>query len=206
MISVTLGQANLSTSPLLGISQWEKIERRLFWTKTIRNTLKHRFTGRLDTMNPNIATSDSSLCCQGHFRSWKVTSSFSVINFDNDKIKPWKHLRCVEDDDTDRLICSMTLSDQVMTLTWGQIFKHDLWLYYSSFDASWQEKHDAGTTLMIVMYLLSQKLLPENFFFEKRLFSVFALLRSNCWFWIKPEDMLAKERQKSYPMRFSVAL
>ena len=29
------------------ISQWEKIERRLLWTKTTRNTLKHRVTGKL---------------------------------------------------------------------------------------------------------------------------------------------------------------
>ena len=31
------------------ISQWEKIERRLFWTKTILNTLEHQATGKLDT-------------------------------------------------------------------------------------------------------------------------------------------------------------
>ena len=40
------------------LSQREKIERRLFWTKTVRNTLKHRFTGRFDTLPRNIATSD----------------------------------------------------------------------------------------------------------------------------------------------------
>ena len=37
------------------ISKWEKIERRLFWTKTIRNALKHWITGRLDTLSRNIA-------------------------------------------------------------------------------------------------------------------------------------------------------
>ena len=38
-------------------------------------------------------------------------------------LERWKRLRCVQLDDTDRLICNMTLSGQVMTLTWGQIFK-----------------------------------------------------------------------------------
>ena len=56
-------------------SQWEKNERHLFWTKTIRNTFKHQVTCRLNTLSRNIATSDPSSCCQGHFRSWKVTSS-----------------------------------------------------------------------------------------------------------------------------------
>ena len=37
------------------------IERRLFLTKTIRDTLKHRVTGRFDTLNRNIATSDPPL-------------------------------------------------------------------------------------------------------------------------------------------------
>ena len=104
------------------ISQWEKNERRLFWTKTVQNTLKHRFTGRLDTLSRNIVTGDPSSCRQGHFRSWKVTSSFSAITFDRDQLERWKHHRCVQADDTDRLICNMTFSGQVMTLTWGQIF------------------------------------------------------------------------------------
>ena len=44
------------------ISQWEKHERHLFWTKAIRNILKHRVTGRLHlTMNWNVATSDPLL-------------------------------------------------------------------------------------------------------------------------------------------------
>ena len=38
-------------------------------------------------------------------------------------LERWKHVRCVQLDDTDRLICNMTLFGQVMTLTWGQIFK-----------------------------------------------------------------------------------
>ena len=70
------------------ISQWGKNERRLFWKKIIRNTLKHRVTGRLDTLSRNIETSDPSPCRQGHFRSWKVTSSFSAITFDRDHQAP----------------------------------------------------------------------------------------------------------------------
>ena len=104
------------------ISQWEKNERRLFWTKNIQNTLKHRIRGRIDTLSRNIVTDDPSSCHQGHFRSWKVTSSFSGITFDRDQLERWKHHRCVQADDADRLICNMTFSGQVMTLTWGQIF------------------------------------------------------------------------------------
>ena len=47
------------------LSQWEKIEKRLFWMKPILNTLEHRVTGRIDNMNRKIATNDPSLCPQG---------------------------------------------------------------------------------------------------------------------------------------------
>ena len=53
---------------------------------------------------------------------WKVTSSFSGIPFNRDQLERWKHHRCVQADDTDRYVCNMTFSDQVITLTWGQIF------------------------------------------------------------------------------------
>ena len=76
----------------------------------------------LDILSRNIVTGDPSSCRQGHFRSWKVTSSFSGIPFDRDQLEGWKHHRCVQAKDTDRLICNITFSDQVMTLTWGQIF------------------------------------------------------------------------------------
>ena len=100
----------------------EKNERRLFCTKTIQNTLKHRVTGIIDFLSRNIVTSDPSACHQGHGRSWKVTSSFSGVTLDIDQLERWKRHRCVQTDNTDRLICNMTFSDQVMTLTWGQIF------------------------------------------------------------------------------------
>ena len=42
---------NMTSLPYIMPScQWEKIERRLFWTKTIRNTLKRRVTDRIDTL------------------------------------------------------------------------------------------------------------------------------------------------------------
>ena len=69
------------------ISQWEKFETHLFWTKTIRNAHKRQVTGRLDILNRNIATSNPSSCRHGHFRWWKVTSSFSAIHFDKDKLE-----------------------------------------------------------------------------------------------------------------------
>ena len=59
------------------ISKWEKIERRLFWTKAIGNTLEHRITVRIDTLSQNIGTSYPYSCRRGHFRSWKITAVFS---------------------------------------------------------------------------------------------------------------------------------
>ena len=70
-----------------GRSQWEKNERRLFCTKTIQNTLKNQVTCRIDTLSRNIVTGDPLSCRQGHFRSWKVTSSFSGIAFDRDQLE-----------------------------------------------------------------------------------------------------------------------
>ena len=54
------------------ISEWEKIEKRLFWTKTILSTLKQRVTGRIDTQNRKIVTSDplyDPKVISGHERS-----------------------------------------------------------------------------------------------------------------------------------------
>ena len=65
---------------------------------------------------------------------------FSAITFDRYKLEQWKHGRCVEADDTDRLICTMTFSDQVMTFTFSTDYMARS--NYSSFDASWPEKHD----------------------------------------------------------------
>ena len=108
--------------PVHNYKSMGKNERRLFWKETIWNTLKHRFTCRIDTLSWNIATSDLSPSRQSHFRSWNVISSFSAITFDRDQIEQWNHHRCVQNDHTDRVICSMIFSDKVMFLTWGQIF------------------------------------------------------------------------------------
>ena len=72
-----------------GISHYkstEKIERRLFWTKTIRNTLKHWVTGRLDTLHRKFANSDPPHVTEvtsGHERSPAVFG----ITFDGDKLE-----------------------------------------------------------------------------------------------------------------------
>ena len=80
----------------------------------------------------------------------KGHQEFSGITFDRDQLK--KHHRCVQDDYTDRLI-----SDQVMTLTWGQIFK--MTFYGQTFDTSQEEKYDAGK--LNAVSLLGQKLLQK---------------------------------------------
>ena len=105
------------------ISQCEKNERHLFWTKTIWNTLEHRVTVIIDNLNHNIATSYPSSCRRGHFRSWKVISNFLPITFDRGRLERWKDHKCAQADDTNRLIYIMTFSDQVMTLSFGQVFK-----------------------------------------------------------------------------------
>ena len=55
---------------IIGMCQKEKIERSMFWTKPILNTLKRRVTDRIDILNREIATSGPSSWPQGHFRSW----------------------------------------------------------------------------------------------------------------------------------------
>ena len=96
-------------------NQWEKNERRLFWTKTTRTLSKHRFTIQLDLttwvgiLRP-VTTRHVAKVISGHERSPEV---FSAITLDRDQLKRWKHHKCVHADDTDRLICKMTFSDQV---------------------------------------------------------------------------------------------
>ena len=52
------------------------------FARKLFKTLKHLVTGRIDTLSRNIVTGDRSSSRQGHFRSCKVTSSFSGITFD----------------------------------------------------------------------------------------------------------------------------
>ena len=73
-ISQKFDVSDLRSGSFCGISiiiQWEKIEKHLFWMKTIQNTLKHQDTGRLDALSRNIATSDPSYVAKvisGHER------------------------------------------------------------------------------------------------------------------------------------------
>ena len=56
------------------------------------NHSKHSQTsGYRLTWHPESEYCDQSSCRQGHFRSWKVISSFPAITFDRDKIERWKH-------------------------------------------------------------------------------------------------------------------
>ena len=73
LISVTQGQVNFAASPLQ--VNGRKMKGASFERKPFE-ALNHRVTGRPDIMSWNIVTSDPSPCRQGHFRSWKITSSF----------------------------------------------------------------------------------------------------------------------------------
>ena len=144
------------------------MEKRLFGRNPFY-TLKHRFTDIIHTLNRKLhpLTPPGSSWPLGHFRSWKVTGSFSAIALDRDK--RWKHLRCVQDDDTDRLICHTTFPIRLWPWPWPwprPNFQHDrLRSNHSLFVAPWRKKHDAGK--MIVVSLLSQELLMKKFFFVK---------------------------------------
>ena len=103
-------------------SQWENNERRLFWTKTIWNT---QATGYRYTWHPESEYCDQwpIVMSPRSFQVMKGHQQFSAIYFDGDQLEWWKHHKCVEADDTDRLICNMTFSDQVMSLILRQILK-----------------------------------------------------------------------------------
>ena len=64
-------------------SQLEKNERRLFWTKAIQNTLKHRVTGRIDILSRNIVTGEPrhvAKVISGHGRSPAVFRVYLLID------------------------------------------------------------------------------------------------------------------------------
>ena len=79
----------------------------------------------VDTLNRKIVIINPFSWPQGHFRSWKITSSFSAITFDRDKLERWKYNRCVQADDMHQSICDITFS--------GQVMNHDLDLWYFFF-------------------------------------------------------------------------
>ena len=62
-------------------------------------------------------------------------------------------------DNTDRLICNMTFSGVVMTLTLGQLFKMTFYGQIIVHSTPRRKEHDAGK---INVPFLSQKLLPKN--------------------------------------------
>ena len=67
--------------------------------------------------------------------SSEVSYRFWAIALDWNKIQAPKHVHCVCLVKTDRLICNMTFSGQVMTLTWGQISNLTFWgqtIYHST--------------------------------------------------------------------------
>ena len=93
---------------------------------SFKNPLKHRFIGK--HMTHWIGNMHLWPLCvpqrlyplSGHERSPAV---FLAITFDREVLERWKHARCLQLDGTDRLICNMTFSGQVMTFTWGKSFK-----------------------------------------------------------------------------------
>ena len=127
-------------------------------------------------------------------RSSKVTSSFSGITFDRDQLKRWKHHRCVQADDMNRLICNMTFSDQVMTLTSGQIFNMTFQGQIIHHSTRLDKRNTMHAGKIKVVSLLSRKLWQKNVFRKKNgYFWSFSLWRPNRWNYIKSEEMIAKE-------------
>ena len=104
------------------IRQWEKLKGAFFGRKpfeTLSNIgLQVDFTPWIGNLRPVSHPSP-----RGHFRSWKVASSFSTITFDRDKLERWKHLKCVQANKSDLLICNMTFSYYVITLTLAEFSK-----------------------------------------------------------------------------------
>ena len=139
-----------------------KINRHLFCTNNILNTLLHRVTGTYDTMlwpvtHPHVP--------RRPFMSWKVASSFSAGN------NIWKTSQ------RDNILYAFRPTTKmdwysiwpfpIRLWPWPrQNFQNDLLSTYKSFVASWQEEHDAGK-FKCQLPFLSQKLWRKYFFFRK---------------------------------------
>ena len=103
----------------------------------------------------------------------KGHQQFLVIPLDRDKLRRRKH-HCVQADDTDRLICNRTFSDQVMGLDLRSTFQRDLLgSNHNYFDASRQEEHHVGK--INVVPLLNQMSLPKNVSRKTAIFNVCSL-------------------------------
>ena len=83
---------------------------------------------------------------------------------------------------TNWLICSMTFSSQVMTLTWGQILMLTF-LGQRIYHSMARQAKDVGVLIIIILSLLSSKFLPENDFVHLRLFYFVWPLEAKQWTW-----------------------
>ena len=120
------------------------------------------------------------LCPWGHLRSPMLSDCFSRMTFDRGVLEQWKHLSCVWLDETDRLICNLTLTSQVMSLTWGQIFK----LTFQGQVIVHSTRLDERNTILVKRKFvqgLSQKLLQKTVSEKSTILAVFAPWRQNRW-------------------------
>ena len=127
-------------------------------------------TGRLDTLNRKIVTSDLSECPRGHFKSWKVTSTFSAITFDSDELERWKHHYMCWGRRYGSTDCNMILP---------KVKLHTVKLHIPSlFNASRQREHDELSRWMSCPYFNWVKSYYRKTFFVKRLFLKFCSLEA----------------------------
>ena len=177
------GQVNFATSPLY--VNGRQLKGASFGRTPLETLSTSVYRQTWHPESEYFATSDLSSCCQGHFRSWKVTSSFSSINFDRNRLERWKYHRCVEANDIHR-------STDMQHDLFGPGHDLDLWSNfpddllrskYNAFDASRQEKHDVCKTNAVP--LLNQKILSKNVFLNGYCL-VFAHWRPNLSFRSNP--------------------
>ena len=139
-MSVTKVQVNFTPSPIIN-GRGRKVNGRKLKGASFGPvsflTLWHSYLQVNMTAEPENCTRNPTVCPWGHFRSWMVSNSYSLITFDKGIPERWKCLRCVQLDDTDRLMCNKT------------------------FDASRREDHDADKSELL--QVLSETLLKKNY-------------------------------------------
>ena len=117
------------------VSQWAEFQIILFCFKSMsnsRNIPQWVFTNHSSRHMHHWPLHWAMEVMWRHHRSQTV---FLAITFDWDKIQPPKQVQFVCLDETNQLICNMTYSGQVMTLTSGQIFNLTFWghiIYHST--------------------------------------------------------------------------
>ena len=82
---------------------------RIFWTNVVQNPVKHRIMRKNDTLNRKNAPV-TLLCAPEVISGHEWSPAVFSITFNRDVLERLKHVRCVQLDDTDRLICNMALS------------------------------------------------------------------------------------------------